>query len=73
MTDDFTTDDVSQMRRQGDLKAFLRSQINHPDHEKREFPEAAPPKSRPDGKPVGAWPEGCGRPGDPLPYKPDAS
>ena len=72
MTDDFTADDIRQMRKDGDLRAFLRSQINHP-KDTREFPEAAPPKSRPDGKPVGAWPAGTGRLGSPIPYRPDDS
>ncbi|MEU6233821.1 hypothetical protein [Kitasatospora sp. NPDC047058] len=68
MAEEFTTEDVRQMRQEGDLMAFVRGRIRRHD-EKSEFPAAAPPKSRPDGRPVGAWPEGAGRPGDPLPYK----
>lgn len=61
--DDFTADDVHQMKKQGDLSAFIRSQMRRPTE--TPFPEAVPPKSRADGRPVGAWPEGCSRPGSP--------
>jgi hypothetical protein len=68
MAEEFTRDDIHQMREEGDLIAFVRGRIRRP-KEDREFPEAAPPKSRPDGRPVGAWPEGAGRPGDPIPLR----
>lgn len=70
MTDDFTSDDISQMRKDGDLRAFMRGQFKRPD-EKRDFPDAAPPKARDDGRPVGAWPSGVHRPGCPLFGAPD--
>lgn len=64
MSDDFDSDDIHQIRQQGDLRAFLRSQMRKPTEQSdREFPEAAPPKSRPDGLPVGVWPAHLHRPG----------
>lgn len=58
MTENFTPEDIQQMRKDGDLRAFIRSRSGCPPDAKadREFPEAAPPASRPDGRPVGAWP-----------------
>lgn len=69
MTDDFTAEDVAEMRRQGDFREFLRGQMRRP-QERREFPEAAPPKERADGRPVGSWPVGTYPPGSPIPGRP---
>ena len=63
MSDDFTAEDVGQMARQGDLRAFMRSRMRRPPEEEREFPATAPPQSRADGRPVGAWPTGAHKPG----------
>lgn len=64
-SDDFTSDDIGQMVKQGDIRAFLRSRSQRPEG-KREFPDAAPPKSRADGLPVGLWPAHLHRPGCPV-------
>jgi len=72
-------DDISAVIDQGDYLGLLRSIAaprteRSPARETRQaaggtaFPRTAPPKSRPDGKPVGAWPTGCGQPGDPVPH-----
>lgn len=54
---DFDSSDIREMRQQGDLRSFLRSQMKRPDGAQGgEIPDAAPPKSRPDGLPVGMWP-----------------
>lgn len=72
MTDDnIGTEDVRAMRAQGDFRAYLRS-VSQPTASAEEIPAAAAPKSRPDGRPVGAWPDGCGRPGSPVPHQPPA-
>lgn len=72
MPDEFTIDDIQQMRKQGDLRSFLRglSRETQQLESDRDFPDAVPPKSRPDGRPVGAWPAGAGRPGSPVPFIP---
>lgn len=73
MSGDISPEDIRAMRAQGDFRAYLRTISRHPaDTSDSEIPPAAPPKSRPDGRPVGAWPEGCGRPGDPFPHQPSA-
>ncbi|GAB2696354.1 hypothetical protein [Kitasatospora kifunensis] len=70
ISDNFTRDDIGQMRKDGDLRAFMRSQFRRPEaNGEDQVPKTAPPKSRPDGRPVGAWPAGCGRPSDPIPYQ----
>ena len=70
MTDDFDRNDIGQMRKDGDLREFMRSQMRRP-AESREFPEAAAPKSRADGRPVGSWPLGAHRAGCPRFGTPD--
>jgi hypothetical protein len=72
VSDDFTIDDIRQMRKEGDLRSFIRglSRETQQPAADREFPAAAPPLSRADGRPVGSWPLGAGRPGDPIPYLP---
>ncbi|MCX4750955.1 hypothetical protein OG455_41475 [Kitasatospora sp. NBC_01287] len=71
MASEFTPDDIHQMAQQGDLSTFVRSLIQRPGSKTDdEVPRTAPPQSREDGRPVGAWPAGCGRPGDPIPRLP---
>lgn len=65
MTDDFDRNDIGQMRKDGDLREFMRSQMRRP-ADVREFPEAVAPQSRADGRPVGAWPLGAHKPGCPV-------
>lgn len=62
MTDDFDIDDIAAMRKQGDLRAFLRSRIS----KGPKTPQVAAAKPPPGHKP-GAWPEGTRpvRRGDP--------
>jgi hypothetical protein len=73
-------DDISAVLDQGDYLDLLQSMAGHktdsrPARETRpvtggqSFPRTTPPKSRPDGRPVGAWPAGCGRPGSPTPHQ----
>lgn len=80
---ELNADDISAVLDQGDYLGLLQSiaapRAEHsPARETRQaaggaaFPRTAPPKTRPDGRPVGAWPTGCGRPGDPIPHTPAA-
>lgn len=73
MSDEFTIEDIQQMRGEGDLRSFLRgiSQPTQKPKESRDFPEAVPPKSREDGRPVGSWPLGAHKPGCPEFGTPD--
>jgi len=67
MSDEFTIDDIHEMRKQGDLRSFIRGLSRETEQPKsdRDFPAAVPPKARPDGRPVGAWPLGAHKPGCP--------
>ncbi|MGW6557950.1 hypothetical protein [Streptomyces hydrogenans] len=56
MSDDFDVDDISAMRREGDLSSFLREQLRA-GRARRDQP-AVPTPRRPTGRPPGAWPAG---------------
>lgn len=81
MPTEVTAEDIQQMREQGDLGSYIRSLMTgaesrrevHQPTGQREFPAVGPPRSRPDGRPVGLWPGGCGWPGDPFPRLPGGS
>lgn len=67
---DFSDDDVSAMRRQGDLRAFMRQQIA--DGAARRDAKPKPVTHRPPGHQPGAWPAGCQPPAPPAPLPPAA-
>lgn len=56
MSDDFNTEDIAAMRREGDLSSFLREQLRA-GRAQRDQP-AVPAPRRPTGRPPGAWPTG---------------
>jgi hypothetical protein len=56
MSDDFSTEDIAAMRREGDLSSFLREQLRA-GRALRDQP-AMPAPRRPTGRPPGAWPTG---------------
>lgn len=56
MSDDFDVDDISAMRREGDLSSFLREQLRA-GRARRDQP-AVPAPRRPTGRAPGAWPTG---------------
>lgn len=75
---ELSAEDIGAVIDQGDYLGLLQSLVQprtekQPRQEPRHLsggassPRTAPPKVRPDGRPVGAWPAGCGRPGDPFP------
>ncbi|MGY0062781.1 hypothetical protein ACWY4P_40650 [Streptomyces sp. LZ34] len=57
MSDDFAPEDIAAMRKQGDLREFLRQQMRPRAQPK---PTEAP---RPPGHKPGAWPTGTSPPG----------
>lgn len=57
-TQDFTTEDMAEMRRQGDMRAFIRQQLR-PMRQPEPTPSAV--GDRP-GHIVGAWPVACTTP-----------
>ena len=57
MSDDFGVEDVTAMREQGDLHAFMRSRIRRPGRQPAPQQPPRPPGHRP-----GAWPDGTGPP-----------
>lgn len=61
MSGDFDTEDVAAMRRQGDLRAFLREQLAAGRARRSQVPTPTPP--RPTGRRPGAWPPGTRPPG----------
>jgi len=63
VTDGFDSDDIAAMRKQGDLRDFMRSRIR-----KTSKPTKPPAWKPPPGHKPGAWPPGTGpvRRGDPL-------
>jgi hypothetical protein len=63
---DFDAADVAAMRKEGDLRGFLRDQLRAGRNRKVQQPEAKPPK--PPGYQHGAWPAGA-RPPDPPPSR----
>ncbi|MGW9299645.1 hypothetical protein ACWHA3_02305 [Streptomyces cyaneofuscatus] len=64
---DFDASDIAAMRREGDLRSFLRDQLRAGRAQKT-APPAPPPK--PPGYRPGAWPAGT-RPPDPRPTAAD--
>ncbi|MGW4050844.1 hypothetical protein ACWENA_08420 [Streptomyces sp. NPDC004779] len=71
MNDDFDVDDISAMRREGDLSSFLREQLRA-GRARRDQP-AVPAPRRPTGRPPGAWPTGTTpKPQEPVQYPPGA-
>ncbi|GGU84463.1 hypothetical protein GCM10010275_19400 [Streptomyces litmocidini] len=56
MSDDFSTEDIAAMRREGDLSSFLREQLRA-GRAQRAQPSVPAPR-RPTGRPPGAWPTG---------------
>lgn len=56
MSDDFSTEDIAAMRREGDLSSFLREQLRA-GRAQRDQP-AVPAPRRATGRPLGAWPAG---------------
>jgi hypothetical protein len=72
LSDEFDSSDIREMREQGDLGSFIRSQMKRPAPADGDaIPAAAAPKSREDGLPVGAWPKQLHKPGCPV-FGPDA-
>jgi hypothetical protein len=67
---DISPEDVRDMRRQGDLRAFLRQQMAEGNARREKPAPAVAPK--PPGHRPGAWPAGT-RPPDPPPPIPPAA
>ncbi|MEV0779224.1 hypothetical protein [Streptomyces sp. NPDC050428] len=58
---DFDETDISAMKREGDLSAFLRDQIRA-GRQRRDTPTTAAPPPKPPGHRPGAWPSGTSPP-----------
>jgi len=68
---DFDEADIAAMRKEGDLRGFLRDQLRAGRNRKAQQPEAKPPK--PPGYRPGAWPTGARPPDPPAQRHPPAA
>ncbi|MFE9886828.1 hypothetical protein [Streptomyces scopuliridis] len=69
---DFDEADIRAMRREGDLRSFLRDQLRA-GRARRDTPSAPPPAPLPPGHRPGTWPTGISPPGPPVQRHPPSA